>query len=791
MDEGSGTTATDARGGDNNGALANGAAWTSAGGGVSGTGVILDGANDQVNLVDSDDINTAAHGLRTVAMWFKADDPTSAAKQVLYQEGGGTRGLAIYLESGLLYVGGWNNGDNGWGSTFLSTELDDTGWHHVALVLDADGATTLQSGAFAGYLDGLEFARGDAAQLNSHTGDIGLGVMRGGGEFHDGDQTGTGLRFDGVLDEFHLWNRALNLGEVGQLYGWGNAAPALDLSSIPASPGSVVIPSGVGVVLSGAVSDPDPTTTTWEELSVPPSGVITFDDAASPATTATFSVGGYYTMRLKSGDGEQTSVLDVNVHVGIDAAANPSTSNQVIYYGLNEGSGSTAGDGVGGDNNGTFAGTPTWTSASGGVSGAAVLFDSADDVIEIANAPGINSSGSYTKKTIALWFQAAGSSPGAREVLYEEGGGTRGLNIYLDGETLYVGGWNNGSNGWDSTYISAPVSRGQWHHVALQLDVLGGSVPTADGLQLWLDGALAGAGEAAQMSSHTGAIGLGAMRASSKLHDGNASGDGLPFNGIIDEFHYFNGRVLSADEIGLLFAHGNLGAFVDAGPDQLAHPGLLASLAGSSSDDGRWSGSLLHSWSASSGPGSPGFSMPDGSGIDTLATFPVAGSYTVQLRADDGQVTTFDSVDIVMTGEPYYDLWMDGYPSVTGPARDFLANPDADPYLNLVEYGVGANPEPGSPFDSTGPISAIVDDTGSSYLEFTYRRRKDALLRGLSYRVEFTPDFSAGSWSSAGATETEVVSLDSDFEEVTVRFDTPLGPEHLRCFGRLVVEIDE
>ncbi|MEM7146137.1 MAG: LamG-like jellyroll fold domain-containing protein [Verrucomicrobiota bacterium] len=791
FNEGMGATATDSAGGDENGTLANGATWTAANVGIEGAALSLDGVNDQVNIADSAAINTGTEAKRTISFWFKAGDPSKAAKQVLYEEGGQTRGLNFYLQSGVLYVGGWNGGTNGWDETYLSTPLADTGWHQVALVLDAPVGDNAPD-AFAAYLDGVEFGRGEGAEMTSHSGDIAIGAMRGASKFHDGGVGGTDFRFEGLIDEFHLWNRALSAFEVAQLAGWGDVAPDINVDSVDVAAGSVVIPSGVGLILDGMVTDDGAVTSLWEQVAGPGGGV-TIEDASVASTAAIFSAGGFYTLRLLADDGVQKTAVDVNVHAGIASATNPTTANQVIYYALDEGTGTTAGDAVGGNNNGTLTNGVGWTATGGGVTGQAVVFDGTDDVIAIANSSSINTGGPFNERTIALWFKAATATPGGtgKEVLFEEGGGTRGLNIYLDGGNLYVGGWNNGENGWAETYHSAPVSGNQWHHVVLVLDVPTGGALQADGFRAYLNGAMFGSGQAAELNAHSGAIGLGGMQNASKYHDGNGSNDGNYFAGEIDEFHLWNGRVLSVDEIGLLYGHGNVGAMVNAGADQASAPSRRAVLAGSSSDDGRWAGTLTHEWTVASGTGTAVFSDPDAEGIDRFVEASVAGSYVFRLSADDGQVTTFDDVAVTFTGVPYYDLWAGGFPGFTG--SDALAggNADGDDRTNLEEYADGGNPTVAG--DGTGeyPQVVTVEDEGQSYFEVTYLRRRDAAVRGLSYEVERCDDLAAAVWLTSGVTEVDVTEVDAEFEAVTVRLDDPMIPNGGPEFLRVKVVVDE
>ncbi|MCH7752518.1 MAG: hypothetical protein IH898_10235, partial [Planctomycetes bacterium] len=131
----------------------------------------LDGIGDYLHIDDSSEINLGTHPSRTISLFFKANDTSSASeKQVLYKEGDSSRGLNIYLFDGRLYIGGWNQppGESGWEGTFLSTEVTDSDWHSVALVLDGSGA--IESDAISGYLDGGLFGTGAGSQLWGHSG---------------------------------------------------------------------------------------------------------------------------------------------------------------------------------------------------------------------------------------------------------------------------------------------------------------------------------------------------------------------------------------------------------------------------------------------------------------------------------------------------------------------------------------------------------------------------------------------------------------------------------------------
>jgi RHS repeat-associated protein len=101
-----------------------------------------------------------------------------------------------------------------------------------------------------------------------------------------------------------------------------------------------------------------------------------------------------------------------------------------------------------------------------------------------------------------------------------------------------------------------------------------------------------------------------------------------------------------------LLTQGTLGSpnqppAVSAGPDQGIELGGTAQLDGTASDDGQPAGSTLAvSWSVVSGPGAVTFTQP--AQVDTDASFASAGVYQLRLTATDGQLTSFDDVQVVV-----------------------------------------------------------------------------------------------------------------------------------------------
>jgi len=201
----------------------NGAASVSALGFCGGSGLFAGG---EMNVANHSDINLGTNTQRTIALWFQADDVAGAGRQLLYEEGGGTRGLNIYIEDGRLVVGGWNRSESGWLGTWVSTGAVESGrWHHVALTLD--GGPTTQPDALHGYLDGVRFGSGEGSQLWSHSGDVTIGGV---GDTRYPDGGGGSTAFLGRIDDMRIYNRALSSYDVSVLGGGFNEGAALTLA---------------------------------------------------------------------------------------------------------------------------------------------------------------------------------------------------------------------------------------------------------------------------------------------------------------------------------------------------------------------------------------------------------------------------------------------------------------------------------------------------------------------------------------------------------------------------------
>ncbi len=269
------------------------------------SGVIdFDGAGDYVSIPSSQSYDTwgVVYPKRTVSLWFQADKVTG--RQCLFEEGDNARGLSIYLDGSILYCYGYNYGDHGWTSTTLSTGGLTTGtWNQVTVVLDAtSGSTNLEANVFHLYLNGALMASGSGAPLKGHGTGTAVGGANGWVSFHDGALANTAY-FDGRIEDFRLYNRALNATEIQSL---------ARLQGVEVDAGADVSGNvGTAIALDGTVSPanlPDWATvsTLWLKHSGP--ATPSFGNAGNVDTTVTTSTAGTYQLRLTADTGQIRTV---------------------------------------------------------------------------------------------------------------------------------------------------------------------------------------------------------------------------------------------------------------------------------------------------------------------------------------------------------------------------------------------------------------------------------------------------------------------------------------------------
>ena len=173
----------------------------------------FDGTGEHLDVADSPDINMGGpYSAKTLVVVFKTGGDISS-RQVIWEQGGGTRGLSFYLDSGKLYINGWNLAETEWGPTGLNTPVSANTTYVATLVLDA------WSGTFEGFVNGKSIGSvGGIAQLYNHSDDCAFGHVEGGTKFHDGTSGGAS-NFAGRISQFHQYNRLLPSNDLRTLEG--------------------------------------------------------------------------------------------------------------------------------------------------------------------------------------------------------------------------------------------------------------------------------------------------------------------------------------------------------------------------------------------------------------------------------------------------------------------------------------------------------------------------------------------------------------------------------------------
>ncbi len=187
--------------------------------GIAGKALQFNGDNDGIKLPDSADINTSGpYTDRTVAALFYCDDVgVKDRKQVIYEEGGRTRGLVLYVHDKKVYVGGWNRAEYNWNGEWPSADVKSKRWYHVGLVI-RNAAAKVENKKFEMWLDGKRIAQEKGGQLHAHSDDIGIGHTNQNAVYHDEGGSGTDIDwFGGLIDEVIVYGSAFDEADFAKL----------------------------------------------------------------------------------------------------------------------------------------------------------------------------------------------------------------------------------------------------------------------------------------------------------------------------------------------------------------------------------------------------------------------------------------------------------------------------------------------------------------------------------------------------------------------------------------------
>lgn len=185
--------------------------------GVSGKAMKFVGGQG-IKIPDSRGINRGGpFSNRTVGALFYCQNANQAQKQVIFEAGGITKGLAIYIYKGRVYVGAWNVPVINWNGAYLFTNIKSRKWYYVALVI-RNATNKVESNKIEMWMDGELIDKTKGAYLQAHGQDIGIAHVSQHTKYHDGSGRGRDVDwFDGLIDEIVIYNSALNAANLTKL----------------------------------------------------------------------------------------------------------------------------------------------------------------------------------------------------------------------------------------------------------------------------------------------------------------------------------------------------------------------------------------------------------------------------------------------------------------------------------------------------------------------------------------------------------------------------------------------
>ncbi len=518
----------------------------SANGRMRGT-YAWDGTNDFVDIGASDPIATT--DTVTFGGWVKPGTGNNYAFG-RGRDGSGS-GWSLYLYAG----------SNGAAQTAVVTDTPSTAgytakgttvlradtWHHVMAVWVPGSGISL-------YVDGVHQKTASTTSTNLRTSTVGSRL----GRVND-------LYYNGSIDEFAIWTRALSATEIYNLYKNGADKHDNSWTESPIALNTTYAPNNRYLQYKLNLSTGNTSNTSW----------LTGVSAAFDTTPLVWNSGTFNQTHANSSGFLKLNWTDFSTNLTVNATGNYSTqvfdaigqarwnstnwsspwnaSGQIrndtfnttglvgLWHFNNESSGEYNGSHFFDNstlpetlrNNGTCSGTtcPEFN-ASGKLKGA-YTFDGANDYVEIVNSSVLNVTGAIT---VAFWGRTPSADSVAlakRDTPPEIEWGIR----YAGSVEGYVAKFSVYTGSWTQAIGTTALNDNTWHHVV--------GVFNTTNILIYVDGLQEGINTLSSLPSLANGLYIGKRGVT----------DSLYFNGSIDEVAIFN-RSLSAAEVSQLYAMG-------------------------------------------------------------------------------------------------------------------------------------------------------------------------------------------------------------------------------------------
>ncbi|HUL53425.1 MAG TPA: Ig-like domain-containing protein, partial [Opitutaceae bacterium] len=454
---------------------------------------------------------------------------------------------------------------------------------------------------------------------------------------------------------------------------------------------------------------------TWDLLAGP--GTAALAAPNSLTTEMTVSAPGIYVARLTASDGATATADTVEARFGAHYPS-PAPPGLAAWWTANH----TAQDAV----SGREAEMLNDVHFAPGKVSEAFEFDGIDDAVHVPASADTDVGASPAGLTIEFWLKP--KLLDNRFILAWKNGDLDGLCLQQAFGAQRIWARIKDTSGQDHGLLSpAFLTADAWQHIAFTYDRVAGEG------RIYRNGILAAVQNLGSFTAQT----------SYDFYLGARPRDYLGcYAGCLDEVALYR-RPLSADEIlaiwqadifGKCPLDGNKGPLVDAGPAlTVGASNQPANLAGSVTDDGLPAGhALTASWSMVAGPGNVAFA--DATASATTASFDAAGVYLLRLSADDGAITTSDSVE-VRVAEPVgfgYPPGLSAWWTANGHPREFLGRGPDLQFFNGAACGSGICSQ-GVHLDGVDDIVRIPASSATNVgaaraltIEFWFKRAREA-----------------------------------------------------------------
>lgn len=508
------------------------------------------------SINNSVDINTGSYLAKTTGLSFETSGDITTT-QVLYEQGGGTRGLNFYIEGGDLHMAAWNFAEENWGYKEVTVDIAANTRYTATMVFEGIFPS---GGTIEGFLNGTSIGSvGGVGNLYAHSG----GIEFGGNDntVINGSSNNNALTFNGTLQKAAQYNAAYS---GAQLDGFNDflANNWLIDPSTNTAPNAV---NDVATVTSGSIdqinvlindSDPDNHPISIQSVGSAANGTVILNTDGTITYQSNLGFSGTDTFTYTITDSVATDTATVTVTVNPSAGggiADPSEiGGLVAWYDTNDaasyidGNGDLVLDGIQDKTANNLDATQNSNNAKPDVvtiDGNQWMSFDGNDTLGVSDSNLINTGGPFNGKTISISFRTS-ADVNTRQVIYEQGGSTRGLNFFLDGGDLYLNGWNLAETQWGTSNVSGAVNANTAYVATMVYDGVAGTITG------YLNGTILGTVSGLDLlHAHGDDTGIGGINGSTRFFT-NSSG-GNDFTGHIGEVALYNTAINGSDRADL------------------------------------------------------------------------------------------------------------------------------------------------------------------------------------------------------------------------------------------------